>query len=136
MPKLKIASRVLALASVILLSLTVCGGGGDSGSNTTGIPPVQASTGVVSGRVADAETGEAVAGVTVRIGTQSATSDANGKYSFATVPVGTNIVAQFSKPNYASNFATVDVLNARTSVANRGLSKVGVKLDVNATTGG
>jgi hypothetical protein len=136
MPKLKIASRVLALASVILLSLTGCGGGGDSGSNTTGIPPVQASTGVVSGRVADAETGEAVAGVTVRIGTQSATSDANGKYSFATVPVGTNIVAQFSKPNYASNFATVDVLNARTSVANRGLSKVGVKLDVNATTGG
>ncbi|MFL6659338.1 MAG: carboxypeptidase regulatory-like domain-containing protein [Massilia sp.] len=134
MPKLKIASRVLALASVLLLSLSGCGGGGDNSS--TEVPPVQASTGVVSGRVADAETGEAVSGVTVRIGAQSATSDANGKYSVASVPVGTNVVAQFSKTNYASNFATVEVLKARTSVANRGLSKVGVKLDVNAATGG
>ncbi len=132
MTKFKISLRAMALASVMLMAVTGCGGGKDDDDN----PPVQATTGSVSGRVADANTGEAIAGVEVKIGTIKATSDANGAYSMRDVPVGANIVAQFSKPSYASNFATVEVAGAKTSVADRRLAKVAVKQDVSAADGG
>ena len=131
MPKFKIASRLVALASVVLLSLGGCGGGG---SSATPPPPTQA--GIVSGHVADAQTGAPIAGVEVQIGTLKASSDASGKYSLANVPAGAAVVAQFSKSQYASTFATVEVNPARTSVANRRLAKVAVRQEMSAATGG
>lgn len=124
--------RALALASVILLAVTGCGSSDDDSAT----PPGEVSTGSVSGRVADAHSGEAIAGVEVSIGALKATSDANGKYSLNGVPLGAEVVAQFTKPSYASNFATVEVRGAKTSVADRRLAKVAVKQDVSAATGG
>lgn len=132
MPKLKIASRLLALASVVLLSLSACGGG----KNTDTPPPPQTQAGIVVGQVADAQSGEPIAGVEVKIGALKATSDASGKYALANVPVGAEVVAQFSKTAYASNFATVAVTHNRTSVADRRLAKVGVRQELAAATGG
>lgn len=132
MPKFRIASRLVALASVVLLSLSGCGGGG--GGNAT--PPPQTQAGIVSGRVADAQTGEAIAGVEVTIGALKANSDANGKYTLSGVPAGAAVVARFSKPQYASNFATVEVGAARTSVADRRLAKIAVRQELSAATGG
>jgi hypothetical protein len=131
MPKFKIALRAFTLASAIVFAVSGCGGG--SNDNT---PPGQVSAGTVTGRVADAQTGEAIAGVDVTIGTRKATSDASGKYSVPGVPLGSQVVAQFSKASYASNFATVEVLDGKTSTADRRLAKVGVKQDISAATGG
>jgi hypothetical protein len=133
MPKTKFAARLLALASVILLSLSGCGGGsGDSGTT----PPPQTQAGIVSGQIADAQTGAPLVGVEVKIGALKASSDVNGKYVVTGVPVGAEVVAQFSKAQYASNFATVEVNNVRTSVANRQLAKVAVRQELSAATGG
>jgi hypothetical protein len=131
MPKITTALRAFTLASAILFAVSGCGGGKDDDAN----PPGQ-SAGTVSGRVADAQTGEAIAGVDVTIGTLKATSDANGKYSLPGVPLGAQVVAQFTKASYASNFATVEVINGKTSTADRRLAKVAVKQDVSAATGG
>lgn len=133
MPKFKIALRAMTLASAILFAVSGCGGGKDDGGDP---PPVQVSAGTVSGRVADADSGEAITGVEVKIGTLKATSDANGKYSLPNVPLGAAVVAQFSKASYATNFATVEVIKGKTSTADRRLAKVAVKQDISAAAGG
>ena len=122
----------MALASVILISLSACGGGGGSDDK----PPVDPVFGTVSGHITDAQTGEPIAGVEVSIGANKATSDASGKYSLVALRTGTDIVAQFSKSQYASSFATLDVITARNSVADRRLAKVAVSKDLSAAIGG
>lgn len=132
MPKFTSALRAFTLAGAILFAVSGCGSGSDDDGDT---PPVQVSAGTVVGRVADAQTGEAIAGVEVRIGNVKTTSDANGKYSLPNAPIGM-VVAQFSKATYASNFASVEVNNSKTSTADRRLAKVAVRQDVSAATGG
>ena len=132
MPTFTTALRALTLASAVLFAVSGCSGG----SNHNDTPSGQANAGIVSGHVADAQTGAAIAGVDVKIGSLKVTSDANGAYSLAGVPLGTQVVVQFSKANYAANFATVDVANGKTSSADRRLAKVAAKQDINAATGG
>lgn len=133
-------SRALTLGATLLLSLAGCGNGSGGKSSDDGgyLPPVpgQSVTGTVSGRVADAQTGQALAGVEVKIGNLVASSDANGKYSLAGVPKGPQVVAQFSKAEYASNFATLEVNGSKDSVANRTLARVAVRTELSAAAGG
>ena len=131
MAKIKIALRAVTLAGAILFALSGCSSGSDNGSVT----PDPTNAGTVVGRVADAHTGEAIAGVEVKIGNVKTTSDANGKYSLPNAPTGM-VVAQFTKATYASNFATVEVSNNKTSNADRRLAKVAVRQDISAATGG
>ena len=131
MPKITIALRAVALAGAFLFALSGCGSGSDNDRDTR--KPDNAGT--IVGRVVDAQTGEAIAGVEVSIGNVKTTSDASGKYSLLNAPTGT-VVAQFAKPTYASNFATVDVIASATSTADRRLAKVAVRQDVSAATGG
>jgi outer membrane receptor protein involved in Fe transport len=72
-----------------------------------------ATTGAISGMVTDAQTGEAVVGVTVMVvGTSlGASTDADGRYMIINVPVGTYTV-QFSSVGYG----TVEVSNVSVSV--------------------
>lgn len=131
--KSKLALRAFTLAGAVMLAVSGCGGSHDDAS---GNPPSQSHSGTVSGRVADANTGVAIAGVEVKIGAIKAISDANGQYSLPSVPLGTGLVAQFSKPSYAANFATVDVVSGKTTTANRRLAHVAVKEEVSAAAGG
>lgn len=134
MSKLVNVSRALMLGATLMLSLAGCGGGGkDAGAE----PPAHDSVvGTLSGRVADAQTGQPLAGVEVKVGGLRASTDASGKYSIASVPFGRNVVAQFSKPEYASNFATLDVSIDKNSVADRTLARIAVRKDVSAAAGG
>jgi hypothetical protein len=134
MPTFTSTLRALSLAGAVLFAATGCGGGGGGGD--TPRPPDPVSTGTVSGRVADAQTGEAIAGVEVKIGALKATSDANGRYSVPAVPLGSTVVAEFSKATYASNFATFEVIKDKNTTADRRLGKVAVTQNVSATTGG
>ena len=134
MSKLVNVSRALMLGATLMLSLAGCGGGGSDGG--TEPPPHDSVVGTVSGRVADAQTGQPIAGVEVKVGGLRASTDASGKYSIASVPFGRNVVAQFSKPEYASNFATLDVSIDKNSVADRTLARVGVRKEINAAAGG
>ena len=72
-----------------------------------------ATTGAISGMVTDAQTGEAVVGVTVMVvGTSlGASTDADGRYTIINVPVGTYTL-QFSSVGYG----TVEVSNISVSV--------------------
>lgn len=72
-----------------------------------------ATTGAISGMVTDAQTGEAVVGVTVMVvGTSlGASTDADGRYMIINVPVGTYTM-QFSSVGYGS----VEVSNVSVSV--------------------
>jgi len=132
MPTMKMAARLAALASVVLWSLAACSGGGDPSPTPT---PAPAAFGTVTGVVADIASGEPLAGVEVKIGDKTATSDAGGTYAIADLPPNAATVARFSKPQYASNFATVEVVKDRISVANRSMAKVAVKQEVDATAG-
>ncbi|HEU4775920.1 MAG TPA: carboxypeptidase regulatory-like domain-containing protein, partial [Telluria sp.] len=134
MPKFPIAGRLAALASAILLSLAGCGGGSTPSPESTPTPP-PSTLGTVRGVVADAQSGAPLAGVEVKIGALSASSDANGAYAISGVPTAGAVVAQFSKAQYASNFATVAVNQDRTSVANRSLAKVAIVQNIDAALG-
>ena len=135
MPKFKIALRAFTLAGAILFAVSGCGGGGND-NNDHATPPGEIVSGTVTGRVADAQTGEPLAGVEVSIGQSKTSSDANGNYSLPVVAQSAAVVAQFSKPTYASNFASVVVTKGKTSNADRRLAKVAAKQDVSAATGG
>ncbi|QYF95666.1 carboxypeptidase-like regulatory domain-containing protein [Massilia sp. PAMC28688] len=134
MSKLINVTRSLMLGASLLLSLAGCGGGGNDGA--TERPPHDSSVGSVSGRVVDAQSGQAIAGAEVKIGDQRTTTDADGKYSLKTVTFGPQRVVQFSKAEYASNFATVRVDIDGNTVADRTLARVGVRQEVSAADGG
>ena len=142
MPNLKFIVRDLALACALALSLSACGGGGSGESNSPvpGPDPVPSPAPVsftkLTGHVADAQSGEALAGVLVKVGTLQATSDASGNYAIDAVVPAEGAVVQFSKPLYAANFATVDLSFGKTSIANRRLAKIAVTQTLNAQTGG
>lgn len=122
--------NAVAIAAVVL-SLSACGG---EGSGSPPAPPADSAS--IAGRVADAQTGDALAGVTVQAGSLKTTSDADGKFSLSGVASGANVVVQFSKPEYAANFATVDVVTGQTSVADRRLARVAVRKELSAQAGG
>jgi hypothetical protein len=134
MSKLINVTRGLLLGASLLLSLAGCGGGGKDGGSEP--PPHDSVVGTVSGRVTDAQSGQAVAGVEVKIGDQRTTTDANGKYVLKAVGFGAQRVAQFSKAEYASNFATIQVDINRATVADRTLARIGVRKEVSAADGG
>ena len=71
--------------------------------------PAGTETGSLGGQVVDVSTREAISGATVALDTGgSATTDANGFYSFEDVPAGA-IIASFSKDGYANSTKRVDV---------------------------
>ncbi|MES2535929.1 MAG: carboxypeptidase regulatory-like domain-containing protein [Pseudomonadota bacterium] len=129
--------RSLALAAVALMTLNGCGGGGGT-EDTPTTPTTEvtaASTGVIAGRVGDAKTRAALSGVSVQIGTQNTTTDANGNYELTSVPTGTGIVARFSKDQFATNYAILDVVEGQTTFGDLRLAQVAVKQEVDAAAG-
>jgi hypothetical protein len=128
--------RQLAFASVLMCFLTACGGGSGSGGPDPAPPVPMVELGSLTGRVADSQTGEALDGVTVKVGSLKATSDSSGKYTLVGVPASANVVVQFSKAEYAVNYATVDVVKDQASVADRRLARIGIKKPLSVEAGG
>jgi thermitase len=83
--------------------------------------PAPPTTGSITGTVRDAATGAAIAGATVTDGARSATSNTNGGYSIANVPVGTYTVTA-TATGYNSASQSVQVTAGQTSTANLALS--------------
>ena len=71
-----------------------------AGKNTLNETMVQ-TTGTLSGVITDSVTGIPISGVTVVIGSTSTTTDSNGAYSIAGIPIGSYAVT-FTKAGYTT----------------------------------
>lgn len=75
---------------------------------------VNEQTGVVSGFVVSVAKNP-LSGVTVRIGTKSTTTDADGYYVLSGIAVGSNVMVNFAKAEFASTQKVAEVQNGRTT---------------------
>ncbi|MDR1933394.1 MAG: carboxypeptidase-like regulatory domain-containing protein [Spirochaetales bacterium] len=98
MKKRNLWTWVSALLLTLVLAITGC----DSDSDSDGGGGGGAQYGQVSGIVTDSETDEPIQGVTVALGKYTATTNVNGIYHFANVPVGDYPIS-FTKTGYAYN---------------------------------
>lgn len=88
----RVASALLTAGIVALLcagGVTVGGCGGGGGQTGPSNPGNSSGTATVTGRVVENQTGTAVAGVTVSIGSQQVVTGADGTFSF-TVSAGSS----------------------------------------------
>src|SRR5690606_3132669 len=81
-----VTRRLISVSAAVLM---LAGGGDSSGPDDDGddTPPA-GEVGTLSGTVRSAVPPAVLEGATVRIGSRLTTSDGNGQYSFADVPVG------------------------------------------------
>lgn len=119
------AAPALALA----LLLSACGGGGGDA------PPAETPQATVAGTVLDAGTGAPVVGATVATGDQTATTDANGKFSRLTA-ANAQAAVKVSKVNYAENVVIANAVNQQTTTITAQLLPVAVATPIDAVAGG
>ncbi len=81
---------------------------------TTGGPGPGTAT--VTGRVVDADTGQPVAGATVKVDTLSTTTGTDGRFTLTGVPTGTATL-QVSKTGYITYYASIQVQSPTTSLS-------------------
>ncbi|MBI5778633.1 MAG: carboxypeptidase regulatory-like domain-containing protein, partial [Planctomycetes bacterium] len=86
---------------------------GDANANGNVSSNGQAATVLLSGVVRDA-TGAPVAGVDIKIGAYSATTDANGKYSFPAIPSGNHAVILI-KAGYSATTVNITLSASQTA---------------------
>jgi uncharacterized protein YfaP (DUF2135 family) len=126
--------RGLAVGLVASVFLVACDGDGGSGSGSTSSTPV--STTGVAGKVLDDATGLGVAGVTVRVGSLSTTTAADGTFSLTGLTASSRVTVVFASSDYAEGVRIANVVaDARTDVQAR-LVKVGARGTVPVTAGG
>jgi hypothetical protein len=114
-------------ALVVATTLVACG---SSDSNVD--PP--ANTGTITGLVVSAVTGQPVAGATAAVGTLSATTGADGRFTLAAVPEGAAVVG-ISAPNHARNFANATVVTGQAAAVTTRLSALGTRQTYSAAAG-
>lgn len=121
--------RALALSLIASLGLVACGGGSSDDSGTapvattpppttptptptpttpTPVAPVAATA--VSGRALDDSTGQGVAGVTVRVGTLSTVTAADGSFTLRGLAAAGRVPVIFESTTYAENTRVVGVV--------------------------
>ena len=123
-----------APALAVSLLLTACGGD-DASAPATGTENPQAPNSTVAGTVLDTATGKPVGGVTVKSGTQTATTDNDGRF---TVPVaaGTRTVLTFNKAAYAENVVVTHAVAQQTTNVTAQLLPVAASGVVDPAAGG
>lgn len=116
---MKTSQKILCLSLVCTAVLVACGGGGDSITPTAATPvavvPVVVATDPVTGRVTNAQTGAGLAGVTVSVGSVSATTGADGSYRLAGLALGTPVVLAFTSTGFSAQSRSLDALTAETA---------------------
>lgn len=129
---LRAGSRLMRFmcALPLLLALAACSSGGDEAS-----PPAGAQAGTVSGRVASAGTGAGIAGATVSVGSATAATAADGRYTL-TANAGERVVIHVEAIGFAENFRIARIDPGQTTqLGGTQLLPVGTTQTVTVATG-
>lgn len=121
---MKTSQKFLCLSLVCSAVLAACGGGSDT--TTTGTPPAASNPVVpvvpvvvaadpVTGRVTNAQTGVGLAGITVSVGSVTATTGADGAYSLAGLALGSPVVLSFTGTGFSAQSRSLNALTAETA---------------------
>ncbi|CAN5403552.1 hypothetical protein BH11PSE9_BH11PSE9_23990 [soil metagenome] len=94
------------------------------------------SSGLLTGRAVDSNTGLGIAGVTVRVGTATATTDTSGNFNIANAPVGDRVTVVFDASAYAQSARIASVRSSATSDVQVRLVPVGATAAVDVAAGG
>ncbi len=92
--------------------------------------------GTVSGRAVDAATALGVAGVTVRVGGLSATTDASGAFSISGVAAAERLTVLFESTTHAETARIASLAAGSTADVQARLLRVGTTASVDVATGG
>ncbi|MGA2298258.1 MAG: carboxypeptidase-like regulatory domain-containing protein, partial [FCB group bacterium] len=119
---------ILAVLSFVIYSCTQPLGN-PTNNNNNGL------TGSITGKVVTTNNA-ALSGVQVSIGNLSGITDAQGGFFIANVPAGDRVIISFKSDNYASTQKIVTVKANRTSYVDAAMLTVGIKQNLNGTSGG
>ena len=101
----------LAVAAATMMLAACGGGGGGGGSTATSAAPVVTT---ISGTV-QSSAGQPVAGASVRVAGQKATTGADGRFSFGVAATEPNTVVLVNKPGFATNAKDAPVASGNTT---------------------
>ena len=130
------AFKVTTAASVLAVSMLLAACGGDGSSSAEPAPGAgQNPQATVNGTVFDAATGAPVAAATVRSGTQTTTTGADGKFTLQ-LPPNARAPLTISKASYADNVVIAPASTATASSVSAQLLPVAATGEVEAAAGG
>ena len=92
--------------------------------------------GMMTGRAVDSATGLGVSGVTVSVGTLSATTDATGAFTLSGLAAADRVTVLFSADSHAEAARIASVSAAATTDVQARLVRVGASADISVATGG
>jgi hypothetical protein len=129
-----ITHRLRSPAIAALTCLTILSGCGGGGSDSTPAPTSNLAT--VKGKVFNAQDGTPISGATIKAGTATATSAADGTYEITSVTPGDRVSLVAEAANYADNLKITSAAANTTSNVDIKLLKAGAVTQINSTTGG
>ena len=122
------------MGSLLVAALLVaCGGGGSDPAPIA--PDSEPATGTVSGLVVSATTGAAIPGATIRAGTASVTSAADGSYTL-TAGVNERAIISIAAAGFAETFQVARLADGLTAALEVQLLPVGVTQPITVAAGG
>lgn len=128
---LQIVVRVLlGVFPLCVALLLACGGG------STATTPDATANAVVKGRVLDTEDGTPIVGATVKSGSASATSGADGAYTLNNVEAAARVVLTAQASNYSETVRVTSTLENTSTSLDVKLLKVAATSTVAQSTGG
>ncbi|WP_143029137.1 hypothetical protein [Rhodoferax sp. OV413] len=125
--------RMWGLGLLTAVSLLACGGGSGGSAST---PTPTTSMTAVSGKALDQSTGLGIAGVTVRVGSLSTTTAADGSFTLSGVTAGSRVTVVFESTAYAEGARVANVVADATTDVQARLIPVGISTNVAVATGG
>lgn len=120
--------------AVYKLSCTGAGGSTEKQATVTVTAPV--ATGSITGKVVDTKTGAQIEGASVRVGSAATTTNAEGDFTLAGVPVAERALLEVGKAGYETNQRIVPVARDAESFASVVLLPVGASKTLDPAAGG
>ncbi|WP_394788694.1 hypothetical protein [Rhodoferax sp.] len=126
--------RVWGVGVLTALSLVACGGD-DAAVASAPVDTVTSHT-AVAGKALDQSTGLGIAGVTVRVGSLSTVTAADGSFSLSGLTAGGRVTVVFESTAYAESARIANVVAESTTDVQARLTPVGISTNVAVATGG
>ncbi|WP_162243868.1 hypothetical protein [Pseudorhodoferax sp. Leaf274] len=121
---------------MVSLCLAACGGSDDDAATPNEPTQPTGPTATIAGKAVDGRTGLPIAGVSVRVGTASTSTAADGSFTLPGLAPGSRVPVVFASSGYAENGRIADLVgNASTDVQAR-LLPVATTAAVPVATGG